>query len=77
MMARANFVLTEIYILKDREGYVSSCAPTRHALSVEASRRPLSAPIKVYHWTQSGRWFDSSMCGWRLKETWVWEGAPF
>lgn len=63
--------MTELYILTDAGGYTVACHPSRKALALEASRRPLLAPIRAWHWT------CNHAREWVLKDEWVWEGAPF
>lgn len=67
--------MNQLYILTDAEGFTTCCDATMLALSREGSRRPLMAPIEVFHWIDAAR--DHRGVSWRLKERWTWTGAPF
>lgn len=63
--------LPELFILRDSTGYVTACHPTHRALEIEVGRRPLLAPITVYHWA-TGRSADSLHTIHVLKDAYQW-----
>lgn len=42
--------MDEMYVLIDANGFTSCCAMGQAALLREVSRRPMLAPIRVFHW---------------------------
>lgn len=57
-----------IYVLEDATGYVTACPATPEGLSAEVSRRPLVAPIRVFHW-------HLKALQWNLARSFTWEAA--
>lgn len=59
----------ELFIFEDGDGY-TSCVNRQGDVDREIARRPMMAPIKVYHWQRTGSEFGRFL-GWVLVHTYM------
>lgn len=62
---------TKLSILKDREGFVTACGPTRDDIARERTRAQLCSPIHVWRWDRHPNHHGQVVMGWKLVEEFI------